>query len=112
MIRLVVDQFYFFFNFDSIFALFNQVEKFHHEKHDTIYELLTELIRNDPECVTHGQANQLITLATEERSLNRLKLIGALCAKYQAEIVDHLLSSVLVWIFNFSHNSQSFILEF
>ena len=101
MIRLVVDQFY-FFHF-KLFSVYNQVEKFHHEKHDTIYELLTELIRNDPECVTHGQANQLITLATEERSLNRLKLIGALCAKYQAEIVDHLLSSVWVWILIFSY---------
>ena len=37
---------------------------------------------------------KLITLATEERSTNRLKLIGALCLKYQAEIVDHLLNSV------------------
>ena len=79
---------------DTVDYLLGQYDQFHHDKHDTIYELLSELIRNDADCVTNGQANQLITLATEERSFNRLKLVGALCQKYQAEIVDHLLGTV------------------
>ena len=79
---------------ETVEYLLTHYDQFHHEKYDTIYELLYELIRADCDCVTNGQAHQLITLATEERSFNRLKLIGALCSKYQAEIVDHLLGTV------------------
>lgn len=58
------------------------------------FELFTELFRNNYECITPGQANQLIQVTTEELSQNRLNFIGALCSKYQSEIVDHLLSSI------------------
>ena len=58
------------------------------------FELFTELFRNNYECITPGQANQLIQVTTEELSQNRLNFVGALCSKYQSEIVDHLLSSI------------------
>jgi len=59
-----------------------------------IFELITELFRNDPESLTPGQSSQLIQITTEDLSQNRLNLIGALCSKYETEIVDHLLSSI------------------
>ena len=59
-----------------------------------VFELFTELLRNDEDCITPGQSSELIAIATEEKSDFRLALVGALCSKYQNEIVDHLLSSM------------------
>ena len=59
-----------------------------------IFELFTELLRNDENCITPGQSTELIGVATDDKSDYRLALVGALCAKYQNEIVDHLLSSI------------------
>ena len=56
--------------------------------------MFTELLRSDENCISPGQCEELIVVATSDKSDYRLALVGALCSKYQNEIVDHLLSSM------------------
>ena len=57
-----------------------------------IFDLFAKLIQDDENCISNGQAEEMIPLATSALSQSRLNMIGALCGKYASEIVDHLLS--------------------